>query len=239
MLNSSTAHSRTCSLLVTDRDHSESAVHNAGPNSGIDWTLDTSLHEDAGWVVENLLGRRRLGWARFSHEHFQRHRLFWFSMWDPGLTALIPDSCCESCSRMEMMMGWRYIGDRNSSRMDTFLSMSIFLFSSFISASMSPTSCRPVSLRRPVTGQQNVGQTLPTHSVNRLHGSVSHLSWPGVLGSGRCRGNEGSRGRMVGMTSEELSALWWVLKEWAIGLLCPATTPDLESAQRFFSLSPS
>lgn len=128
-------------------------------------------------------------------------------MSDPELTALIPDSCCESCSRMDMMMGCRYIGERKSSRMDTFLSMSIFLFSSFISANMSPTSCRPVSLRRPVRGQQKEGQTRSTDSVDHLNRFfLSHLSWPGVLGSGRCRGSEGSLGRTAGMTSEELSA---------------------------------
>lgn len=66
-----------------------------------------------------------------------------------SLTALIPDSCWESCSRMAMMMGCLYSGERKSSAIDTFLSMSILLFSSFISAKSSLTSSRPVSRLRP------------------------------------------------------------------------------------------
>lgn len=40
--------------LVTDRDHGEGTVHYACSYGGIDWTLDSCLHEDTGGVVENL-----------------------------------------------------------------------------------------------------------------------------------------------------------------------------------------
>lgn len=45
--------------MFTDRDDSEGTIHNAGPDSGIDWTLDACFHKDAGGVVENLLKRWR------------------------------------------------------------------------------------------------------------------------------------------------------------------------------------
>lgn len=41
--------------MVTDRDHSEGTVYHACSYGGIDWTLDSCLHEDTGGVVENLV----------------------------------------------------------------------------------------------------------------------------------------------------------------------------------------
>lgn len=51
--------------LVTDRDHCEGAVDHACSYGGIDWTLDSCLHEDTGGVVKNLgRGANRLRWVQ-------------------------------------------------------------------------------------------------------------------------------------------------------------------------------
>ena len=59
------------------------------------------------------------------------------------LTALMPDSCWESCRTMAMTKGWRYIGVRNSVGMVTFFSNAIFIPSSFISWRSAVTSSVP------------------------------------------------------------------------------------------------
>lgn len=40
--------------LVTDRDNGEGTVHHTCSYGGIDWILDSCLHEDTSGVVENL-----------------------------------------------------------------------------------------------------------------------------------------------------------------------------------------
>ena len=50
----------SCVGAITHWDHSEGTVHHTSSYSGVDWTLDSCLHEYTGGVVENL----QEGWTQ-------------------------------------------------------------------------------------------------------------------------------------------------------------------------------
>lgn len=142
-------------LYWTHRHHCEGSVDDASSDGGIDRLLHSSVPKDAGRVVEDLKKyKKHSEFHRLSWQRWQVSFLVWNGLWmfkwgwstsESLLTALIPDSCWESCRTRAITSGWRYRGERSSSGMVTFFSLIICRLSSFISCMSALTSEVPLS----------------------------------------------------------------------------------------------
>lgn len=105
------AHIKT--LYCTHRHHSESCVNYTSSNGGIDRLLNSSLLKDASGVVEDLKSTTTTETERENFpssfslvsvsflQSLSAQSLAW------TLTALMPDSCWESCRTRAITRGWR------------------------------------------------------------------------------------------------------------------------------------